>query len=404
MASGDDTVSEIQGSPVPKSAPSSLVDVYKRLPVKIVRGQGSYVYDDEGRAFLDMYGGHAVAATGHCHPRLTAALKEQVGRLLFYSNVSHLEHQEEAAALLMAALPAPLTRAFFVNSGTEAVENAIKVARKATGRMDILAFDRGFHGRTLGSLGATGLSKYRAGAGVDLPGYHFAPFGDLEAVADHLRTQSTAAIILEPVQSLAGVRTAPPAFYQGLRQLCDQYGALLIYDELQTGGGRAGGSYAFAPRYGVTPDLMTLGKGLASGVPMGACIMTEALAALQKPGDLGTTFGGGPLATLALKTTLEILRDEGLYQHVEAMETRLLAGLAKLPGVTSVTGVGLLLGIHCQRPAAEVQKALFARQVMAGLSEDPAVLRIMPPLTITADEIDQFVATLSDLELWHGPH
>jgi acetylornithine aminotransferase/acetylornithine/N-succinyldiaminopimelate aminotransferase len=346
-----------------------------------------------------MYGGHAVAATGHCHPRLTKALQEQVGRLLFYSNVAHLEHQEEAAALLTEALPKPLSRAFFVNSGTEAVENAIKVARKATGRQDVLAFEHGFHGRTLGSLGATGLAKYRTGAGIDMPGYAFAPFGDLDRVASLLKSGAYAAVILEPVQSLAGVKTAEAEFFLGLRDLCDAHGTLLIYDELQTGGGRAGGGYAFAPRYGVVPDLMTLGKGIASGVPMGACVMTEALAQLQKPGDLGTTFGGGPLATLALKTTLEILRDERVYEHVTNMELRLREGLSHLPSVKTISGVGLLLGIHVHGPAVKVQKALFEAGVIAGTSEDPNVLRIMPPLTISKENVDLFVRTLGDVEL-----
>lgn len=398
MARGDDTVklSNLQTDQAGRG--SALVDVYKRLPVKIVRGSGDFVYDVEDRPFLDMYGGHAVAATGHCHPRLTKALQEQVGRLLFYSNVAYLEHQEEAAALLIQALPEPLSHAFFVNSGTEAVENAIKVARKATGRAAILAFEHGFHGRTLGSLGATGLAKYRAGAGVEMPGYAFVPFGDVARVAEAIQSQAFAAVILEPVQSLAGVKTATAEFFQGLRQLCDAHGTLLIYDELQTGGGRAGGSYAFAPRYGVVPDLMTLGKGIASGVPMGACVMTKALAQLQKPGDLGTTFGGGPLATLALKTTLEILRDEQVYERVPEMELRLRDGLSRLPSVKGISGVGLLLGIHVHGHAVHAQKALFAAGIIAGTSEDPSVLRIMPPLTIAEKNIDLFIRVFGDLE------
>ncbi len=399
MASGDDSVNDMMGQGSQSGVRSSLVDVYKRLPVKIVRGSGAYVFDVEDRPFLDMYGGHAVAATGHCHPRLTKALQEQVGRLLFYSNVSHLEHQEEAAQLLTESLPKPLSHAFFVNSGTEAVENAIKVARKATGRSLILAFEQGFHGRTLGSLGATGLPKYRAGAGIDLPGYIFAKFGDLASVEQSMDLHDFAAVILEPIQSLAGVRTADASFFQGLRNLCDERGTLLIYDELQTGGGRAGGGYAFAPRHGVVPDLMTLGKGIASGVPMGACVMTSALAAMQKPGDLGTTFGGGPLATLALKTTLQILKDEDLYSHVSIMEQFLRSALLKMPGVTGISGLGLLLGIHFDRPALQVQQALFRSGVITGLSEDPLVLRIMPPLNISQADLDHFLCKLGDLEL-----
>lgn len=381
----------------------SHVGVYKRLPVKIVKGEGAWVYDAEGRAFLDMYGGHAVASTGHGHPRLVKALREQVGKLLFYSNAVGLEHQDEAAALLVAELPEPLARVFFCNTGTEAVENALKVARKATGRTTVLSFEGGFHGRTLGALSATGLGKYRSGAGLAIPGNVFAPFGDLAAVEAALAAQPIAAVLVEPVQSLAGVKTAPAEFFQGLRALCDEHGTLLIYDELQTGVGRTG-SWFFAPKHGVVPDLLTLGKGLASGVPMAATVMTAALGDALKPGDLGTTFGGGPLACLALKTTLEILRDEGVVERVAANADGLAQGIAGVPGVTAVRGLGYLLGVVVPAGAAKVQAALLRHGVLAGTSEDPAVLRLMPPLTLGRTEIDTFVARLAAAmgEVSHG--
>lgn len=375
---------------------SSLVDAYKRLPIQVVRGEGTWVHDAAGRAYLDMYGGHAVTATGHCHPRLVKALREQVGKLLFYSNAVGLEHQEEAATLLVDMLPAPLARAFFVNSGTEAVENALKVARKATGREGVLSFTGGFHGRTLGALSATGIARYRDGAGVKMTGHAYVPFGDLTAVEQALVSGRFAAVILEPIQSLAGVVTAEASFFQGLRKLCDETGTLLIYDELQTGIGRTG-TFTFAPRHGVVPDLMTLGKAMASGVPMGACVMTEALAATLKPGDLGTTFGGGPLASLALKVTLEILSDEDLLDRVRINAADLVEGLAHLPYVEEVRGEGFLIGVKVNTLAATLQKELLALGVIVGTSEDPRVLRLMPPLTLSRTDIGWFLAKCGEI-------
>lgn len=383
---------------------SALVQVYKRLPIKIVSGQGSFVTDSEGRQFLDMYGGHAVVATGHNHPMLVTALKEQLGRLLFYSNFVHLEHQEEAADALAAELPEPIKKVFFVNSGTEAVENALKISRKVSGRTAILGFEGGFHGRTLGALSCTGIEKYRLGAGMQLEGHHFVPFGDLDAVEVALAKVLPAAIIVEPIQSLAGVRVAPAEFFVGLRKLCDRYQTLLIYDELQTGAGRTGEHYCYAPRHGAIPDLICLGKGVASGVPMAICAMTNALANELSVGDLGTTFGGGPFAAVALKTTLAIIREENLYDNVTTLGQFLKKAVNDLGNdlnqqlsteiIENVTGSGFLLGIRCRMPAHKLQAALLERQVLAGTSDDPMVLRLMPPLNLSQKEVNMFCDAL----------
>jgi len=376
---------------------SALLDVYKRLPVKIVRGQGAWVYDESGASYLDMYAGHAVTSTGHCHPHLVQALTAQIQKLVFYSNAVALEHQEEAAALIVDELPRPLSRVFFVNSGAEAVENCLKMARIATGKQRIVGFEGGFHGRTLGAQAATGLSKYRKGLAELIPGHTFVPFGDATAVAVALAASDVAAVIVEPVQGLAGARTAPPEFFRAIRALCDQHGALLIYDEMQTGFGRTG-SFTFAPRYGVVPDLISFGKGIASGLPVGAAVTNEKVAATIRPGDLGTTFGGGPLASAAVRATIEILRSEGIYAQVATRAPRLRQALAAFPSVAEVRGEGYLIGLKLHGTAASMQKQLFDRGVLTGTSDDPAVLRLMPPLTLNDAQIDHFLEQFARAE------
>lgn len=370
-----------------------MVDVYKRLALKVTRGEGAWLFDDHGHRFLDMYGGHAVASTGHGHPRLVKALQKQLERLLFYSNFVSLDHQEEAACLLASVLPKPINKVFFVNSGSEAVENALKVARKATGKKGVIAFEGGFHGRTLGALASTGIDKYRQGQGTIVEGQHFVPWEDVDSVERIFSAGGIAAVIIEPVQSLAGVRVATLDFLQKLRRICSQHQVLLIYDELQTGGGRSGAHYTFAPRGGVVPDLLTLGKGIASGIPMAVCAMTADLAQGLKIGDLGTTFGGGPFACLALQTTLEILKDEDLLIQVEERYQEFCTLMAPwMPEVVEeVRGVGLLLGLKTIYPAARLQQQLLLEGVLTGTSEDPYVLRLMPPLNIKKAHLDAFV-------------
>ncbi len=377
---------------------SALLETYKKLPLTLVRGKGTSVYDSTGRRYLDLYGGHAVASVGHCHPKLVQAIQEQAETLLFYSNVVGLEHQEEAAAVLVQALPAGLDQVFFVNSGAEAVENALKIARRATGRETVLSFDGGFHGRTLGALSATGIEKYRASVGVDIPGNVFVPWGDLAGVATVLSTTPVAAVLLEPIQSLAGVRTQPASFYQELRALCTAHGALLIYDELQTGVGRTG-TFTFAPRHGVTPDLMTLGKGLGGGFPVAATVTSKAVGATLKPGDLGTTFGGGPLASRSVWQTLQILLGEGILDNAAVRGAELILALQSFRSVKEVRGAGLLLGIELKDGnAARWQAELLKVGVIVGTSDDKATLRLMPPLTLSEGDVREFLDAFAAVE------
>jgi len=314
---------------------------------------------------------------------------------LFYSNVVALAVRTRAAEAIARLAPAPLEQVFFVNSGTEANENAMRLARRSTGRDDILTFDGAFHGRTADAISAAGLAKYRDLGRPNVPGHRFAPFGDL-AAAEAAVDDRVAAVLLEPIQSLAGVATAPASYFQGLRRLCDSRGAKLIYDEVQTGFGRTG-TFFFAGRHGVVPDLVTLAKGIASGVPMGAVIVSRDIAATVKPEEYGTTFGGGPLACAAAEATVRVIEEEGLLENVRRGSARLRAGLSMLAGVREVRGEGFLLGIVLDRPGKPVREALLSRGILVGGSDLPDVLRLLPPLVLREEEIDRFLAAIAEV-------
>jgi acetylornithine aminotransferase/acetylornithine/N-succinyldiaminopimelate aminotransferase len=374
------------------------VATYKKFPFVVERGQDVWVYTTEGERYLDLYGGHAVVSTGHSHPRIVEAISEQARRMIFYSNLVYSDVRARAAKKLVETAPTKLTRAFFVNSGTEANENAMKLARKHTRRAKIISFDGSFHGRTPGSLSATGLPKYRADVSPLLAGHVYAPFGDLDAVAS-LVDDDTAGIILEPIQSMGGVRMAGQEFYRGLREICDGAGSLLIYDEVQTGMGRTG-EYYFAGRGGVVPDMVTLAKGIASGVPMGAVLMTEAIAGGIKTGDLGTTFGGGMLAAAALEATVAVIDEERLLENVRENSEYLFERLLEQTAVEEVRGLGYLIGIKFKGDSARpFQQALLERKIITGLADDTSVLRLLPPLTLRRPEIDLFLGELAGLQL-----
>jgi acetylornithine/N-succinyldiaminopimelate aminotransferase len=369
------------------------VPTYAHLPLAVARGEGCRVFDTGGNAWLDFYGGHAVALTGHCHPRVVAAVREQAGRLLFYSNIVYSDVRARAAKALVEAAPAGVTQVFFCNSGAEANEAALKTARMLTKRPGVVAMKEGFHGRTLGALSATGLGKYRDYGGPVAPGT-FVPFGDL-AAAEAAVGPDTAAVILEPVPSMGGVRVAPAEYYRGLRRLCDDRGALLLFDEVQTGLGRTGRMWA-GDHFGVKPDMHTLAKGIASGVPCGAVLFQGAVAARVKEGDHGSTFGGGPLACAAVEATLAVIRDEGLVAKAAAAGEALRAGALGIPGVREVRGLGLLLAVACEADAKTVLARLRESRVLASsVSADPKAVRLLPPLAIGTAEVEEFLGALS---------
>jgi acetylornithine aminotransferase/acetylornithine/N-succinyldiaminopimelate aminotransferase len=372
---------------------------YKKFPFAPVRGEGCWVETSEGERFLDLYGGHAVCATGHCHPRVVEALREQAGRLLFYSNVVYSDVRADAAEKLVECAPETITKAFFCNSGTEANENAMRMARMKTGRERVITFTGGFHGRTADSISATFLGKYREIGKPNVPGHLCAEFGSIESVAA-LADETVAAVMLEPIQSMAGVTMAAPEFYVELRRLCDERGMLLIFDEVQTGIGRTG-SWFFAgsdAAGGVVPDVITLAKALGSGVPVGACLTTEAVASKIAENDLGTTFGGGMLAMAAVVATLEAIESDGMLANVREVEAYLREGLAEVEGVAGVRGRGMLLGVEfAEAVASKVQKSLLERRIITGTSSDAKVLRLLPPLCLTKDEARMFVDALKEL-------
>lgn len=368
---------------------------YKKMPVVAERGEGVWIFTNDGERYLDLYGGHAVAGTGHCHPHVVSAIKHQADQLIFYSNLVYSEARARAAEKLVSVAPESLTKAFFCNSGTEANENAMRMARMATGRENVITFGGGFHGRTADAISATFLGKYREIGKPNVPGHLRAEFGDLETVRA-LADESVAAIMLEPIQSMAGVKMAEPWFYRALRGLCDERGIVLIYDEVQTGVGRTG-EWFFAgsdASDGAAPDIISLAKSLGSGIPVGACLVTEEISAHIKENDLGTTFGGGMMAMAAVTATLEAIEDDGMLANVREVEAYLRERLHEVEQVVAIHGKGFLLGLEFAEKAKPIHEALLEQKVITGTSSDPQVLRLLPPLCLQKEEVDLFVDSL----------
>jgi acetylornithine/succinyldiaminopimelate/putrescine aminotransferase len=377
------------------STADALLPVYAQMPVKPVSGRGSWIVDDDGNRWLDAYGGHAVAATGHSHPAVVRAISEQAAALLFYSTVLPHPNRERLAVELVRRMPAPLSRVFFANSGAEANENAMLLARKVTGRQRMVSVAGGWHGRTVACLSVTDGEKYEAGARrAGMPLSTKVPFNDAAAL-EQLVDDTVAALIVEPVQGMMGARDCSVEFLQAARRVTAAHGAMLIFDEIQCGVGRSG-RFTAAEACGVVPDLLTMAKGLGSGLPISATVASDAIAAQVKVGDLGSTFGGGPVPCAAALATLQVMDDESLLHNVRVVSQRLRDG-AWRAGVQDVQGRGLLLGLRLDRPAADVQRALFERRILTGTSSDPEVLRLMPPLSFSVAEADQLIAALVEV-------
>ncbi len=369
------------------------IPTYSKLPLAIERGEGAYVWDADGRRFLDLYGGHCVTLLGHCPPDVVEAIREQVGRLIFYSNAVYSSTRATAARALADMAPEGLRHVFFCNSGSEANETALKLARKALGKPHVVAMQNGFHGRTLGSLAVTSSERYRAPYASVLPDTTFVPFGDSDAVHAAFENDSDiAAVILEPIQSMAGVIEAAADYYMDLRELCDRHGAALIFDEVQTGVGRTG-TFSIADQLGVRPDLITLAKSLGSGIPVGSVLVSDALAASVAPGDQGTTFGGGMVAMAAVEATLQSIQDENLMNRAGKVFDYITEHAGPL--VRSVRGRGCLIGLELDGPAAPVRADLLHRGIITGSADDPNVIRLMPPLNVPLDALADFTAALA---------
>ena len=380
------------------SSASALLPVYAQLPVRPVRGQGSWLFDEEGQRWLDAYGGHAVASTGHCHPKVIQAIREQAESLLFYSTALPHPIRERLASAIVAHCPSPLSKVFLCNSGAEANENALHLARKITGRQLFVSIEGGWHGRTAATLAVTDGEKYMAGARrAGIPLSVKVPWNDpatLLATVD----DTIAGVILEPVQGLTGARDLPVELIAAARKACDRSGAQLIFDEVQCGVGRCG-AFTTAQAIGITPDLLTLAKGLASGLPIAAVVTSDAIAAQIKQGDLGSTFGGGPVPCAAALATLAVIDEERLCENAVAIGEFLRHGALALgpDKVVAVQGRGLLLGLRLRRPAVEVQTALLRHHIIVGTSSDPSVLRLMPPLSFSASEAELLLQSLAEV-------
>ncbi|MDX8402633.1 MAG: acetylornithine transaminase [Mariprofundaceae bacterium] len=377
----------------------ALMDNYARWPLDLVRGEGSRVWDADGRSYLDFTSGIAVNALGHAHPALAEALCAQAREMLHCSNLFGIPVQRELARRLAAL--SGLDRAFFCNSGAESNEAAIKLARKywadrGRARRTIVCMEGSFHGRTLATLTATGQDKVKSGFDPLPEGFVHVSFGDADALRRAVGDDA-AAVLFEPIQGEGGVRPADPGFLREARAICDETGALLILDEVQTGVGRTGAMFAFE-HAGIRPDVLTLAKSLGGGMPIGAMLAAEDVAASFGPGSHGSTFGGNPLACRAALTVLEVIESEGLVENARRQGARLADGLrgiaARDARVTEVRGAGLLLGMALETEAAPIIEAARTEGLLL-LSAGPNVVRLLPPLNVRDEEIDAALSMLA---------
>lgn len=375
-----------------------LMRTYKRAPVDFVRGEGALLWDAEGKRYLDFLTGISVCSVGHCHPAVVAAVREQTGRLM---HVSNLFYTEPMARLAQRISESSLGgRVFFANSGTEAVECAIKIARKhAHGRgiaaPEIVSFEGDFHGRSYGSLSATPNLARNEALGPMLPGFRSVPRGDAAALREAVG-ERTAAVLIEPIQGEAGVYPIPDEALLAAREACDEIGALLILDEIQTGMGRTGSLWAFQ-QTPVRPDVLTSAKALGGGVPIGACVTGPAAADVLEPGDHGSTFAGGPVATAAALAVLDLIDDPSLLRGVRELGRELSDALAALDGVREVRGRGLMVGVGLEQgiDAAAVGADLLERGLVVNVPA-PATLRLLPPLVVDSAQVREAVGLIGE--------
>ena len=390
-------------NPTLSAVPAALMGTYSRLPVAMSHGQGCWLWDTEGRKYLDALGGIAVNTLGHAHPRLVEALRDQVGKLIHTSNYYRVPLQEALAEKLVEL--SGLSNAFFCNSGLEANEGALKIARKfghdkGIERPEIIVYEKAFHGRSLATLSATGNPKIQTGFGPLVEGFVRVPLNDLAALEEVALTRpNVVAVFLETIQGEGGVLPARWNYLQGLRKLCDRQDWLLMLDEVQCGIGRTG--RWFAHQWAdIQPDVMPLAKGLGSGVPVGAIVCGPRAAKVLGPGNHGSTFGGNPLAMRAGLETLRIMEDEGLLANAAIVGAALKAGLERelqgVAGVVEIRGQGLMLGIELDRPCGDLLTQALDAGLLISVTAD-RVIRIVPPLIMSAEEATEVVARLCPL-------
>ncbi|MGW2014868.1 acetylornithine transaminase [Streptomyces sp. NPDC001927] len=388
---------DANATPLTRRWSAVMMDTYGTPPLALVRGEGSTVWDEAGRAYTDFTGGIAVNTLGHAHPAVVAAVQDQIGRLAHVSNLFVAGPPVALAERLLGLLGRERGRVFFANSGTEAVEAAFKIARR-TGRPHLVAAQGGFHGRTVGALALTGQPAKREPF-LPLPGeVTHVPYGDVEALRAAV-TEETAAVVLEPIQGEAGVVPAPEGYLRAAREITRATGTLLVLDEVQTGIGRTGHWFAHQAASGVDPDVVTLAKGLGGGLPIGATVAFGEAASLLGPGTHGSTFGGNPVACAAGLAVLETIEAEGLLDRVTRVGAALRRGIEDLahPRIAEVRGAGLLLGMALTEPVAPlVQRAAQDAGFLINAA-NPTTVRLSPALTLTADEAAQLVKALPEI-------
>jgi acetylornithine/N-succinyldiaminopimelate aminotransferase len=373
-----------------------VIPNYNRYPLNLVRGEGSHIWDSEGNRYLDFFPGWGCNLLGHCPRRVVQAVQEQVATLIHVPNTWHMESQGIWAKMLSERSFGG--QAFFCNSGAEANEAAIKLARLhgGKGRYKIITFEGGFHGRTLGALTATAQPKYHEGIGPLVAGFNYAPFGNLEAVAN-LMDAETCAILVEPVQGEGGIRIPPKEFLEGLRKLADQHNALLIFDEVQSGSGRTGYYFAYQ-HFGVTPDVMTLAKSLCGGIAGGALLAKREVGASLRPGTHAATFGGNPIAARAGIAMIETIDQEGLLENAkklgEVFRKRLGALPQSSPVVREVRVLGVMIGIELTVDGAPVVKACLERRLLVNCTQN-VVIRLLPAMNMTVEQAEEGCAILA---------
>ncbi|MFD1358708.1 acetylornithine transaminase [Fictibacillus halophilus] len=375
---------------------SSLFPTYKRKEFELQRGSGTYVYDENNKRYLDFTSGIAVTSLGHCHPEVVSAIKNQSEKIWHTSNLFKIEQQEVLAETLVKNTPLDL--AFFCNSGAEANEAAIKLAKKFTGKNKIITFKDSFHGRTFGSMSATGQQKIKDGYGPLVSEFVHMPWNETEQLKK-IADEDTAAIMMEVFQGEGGVRMADLSFYKEIQKICDENQILLIIDEVQTGIGRTGKRYAFE-HFDLNPDIVTLAKGLGNGFPIGAMLGKEKLKTAFGPGSHGTTFGGSPLACAVSQSVLNIIFQDDFLQEVERkgneFKETLADSLQSHPLVKEIRGKGLLIGIECERPAGSLIELLEEHGLLA-VPAGENVIRLLPPLTVSDEELETAAAIIIQL-------
>jgi predicted acetylornithine/succinylornithine family transaminase len=379
-----------------------VANTYARYPVLLVRGKGTRVWDWEGEEYLDFVSGLAVCNLGHCHPKVVKAIQDQAEKLIHVSNFYYIEPQIRLASLLCQNSFAD--QVFFCNSGAEANEGAMKLARKyakekmGKDRHEIITMERSFHGRTLATLTATAQEKFHKGYEPLMPGFKYVPFNDIEAVKNAIDSK-TCAILLEPIQGEGGVNCPSEGYLKTLRKICDEMGILLIFDEVQVGMGRTGKLFAYEHE-GVEPDMLTLAKSLAGGVPIGALLIKRGVSDSFKPGDHASTFGGNPLATAAGVAALTALLEEGMLENCQKMGDYFIGQLkeiqGKFPFIKEVRGKGLILGMELKIDGNSIVKEMLRKKILINCTMGN-VLRFLPPLIVTQEEIDRVVKTLEEV-------